>query len=384
MYVILDRALPRVGDGLKPVQRRIIYAMSDLGLSAASKYKKSARTVGDVLGKFHPHGDAACYEAMVLMAQPFSYRYPLVDGQGNWGSSDDPKSFAAMRYTEARLTRYAQMLLAELEQGTVDWAPNFDGTLREPKLLPARLPNILLNGASGIAVGMATDIPPHNAREIVAGCLRLLDNPKTTVARLCKDIPGPDYPTEAEIITPRAEIRKIYETGAGSLRMRATWEREEGDVIVTALPHQVSGAKVLEQIAAQIQAKKLPMVEDLRKYWSTHRNPLLLFPHTGRGHQTPQKVSQRMQEATSPMPYCSLQRLMLVARKELDLPHASVHTLRHCYATHLLESGASLHTIQALLGHKQINSTMVYLHLTHQSEQDALQLAEDLCRDLPR
>ncbi|HBE92039.1 MAG TPA: DNA topoisomerase IV subunit A, partial [Gammaproteobacteria bacterium] len=226
MYVILDRALPALADGLKPVQRRIVYAMSELGLNAAAKYKKSARTVGDVLGKFHPHGDSACYEAMVLMAQDFSYRYPLIDGQGNWGAQDDPKSFAAMRYTESRLTRYAQLLLAELGQGTVDWVPNFDGTLEEPSVMPARLPNMLLNGASGIAVGMATDIPPHNLKEVASACIRLLEEPKATVVDLCEHIQGPDYPTDAEIITPRADILSIYETGKGSLRMRATWEVE--------------------------------------------------------------------------------------------------------------------------------------------------------------
>jgi topoisomerase IV subunit A len=283
MYVILDRALPHIGDGLKPVQRRIIYAMSELGLSAASKYKKSARTVGDVLGKFHPHGDSACYEAMVLMAQPFSYRYPFVDGQGNWGSPDDPKSFAAMRYTESRLSPFAQLLLAELGQGTVDWVPNFDGTLEEPKMLPARLPNVLLNGGTGIAVGMATDIPPHNLREVAAACVHLLDNPKATVADLCEHIEGPDFPTEAEIITPRAELRKIYETGNGGVRMRARYEREGGDIIITALPYQVSGSKVLEQIAAQMNAKKLPMVEDLRDE-SDHEHPtrLVIQPRSSR------------------------------------------------------------------------------------------------------
>jgi topoisomerase IV subunit A len=283
MYVILDRALPHIGDGLKPVQRRIVYAMSELGLSATAKYKKSARTVGDVLGKFHPHGDSACYEAMVLMAQNFSYRYPLVDGQGNWGSPDDPKSFAAMRYTESRLTPYAQVLLAELGQGTVDWEPNFDGTLKEPSILPARLPNVLLNGTSGIAVGMATDIPPHNLREVAAACVHLLDAPKATTAELMMHLHGPDYPTEAEIITPAHELSKIYETGHGSVRMRAIYERENGDVIVTALPHQVSGAKILEQIAAQMQAKKLPMVEDLRDE-SDHENPtrLVIVPRSNR------------------------------------------------------------------------------------------------------
>ncbi len=283
MYVILDRALPHLGDGLKPVQRRIVYAMSELGLSAASKHKKSARTVGDVLGKFHPHGDSACYEAMVLMAQPFAYRYPLVDGQGNWGSPDDPKSFAAMRYTEARLAPYAAVLLTELGQGTVDWAPNFDGTLEEPVLLPARLPNVLLNGTTGIAVGMATDIPPHNLNEVVAACIALLDDRKLDIAGLCEYMPGPDFPTDAEIITPAEELRAIYETGHGSLRQRAVWERENGDIVVTALPHQVSGARVLEQIAQQMQAKKLSMVEDLRDE-SDHENPtrLIIVPRSNR------------------------------------------------------------------------------------------------------
>jgi topoisomerase IV subunit A len=283
MYVILDRALPFIGDGLKPVQRRIIYAMSELGLSAAAKFKKSARTVGDVLGKYHPHGDLACYEAMVLMAQPFAYRYPLVDGQGNWGSADDPKSFAAMRYTESRLTRFAQALLAELEMGTVEWMSNFDGTLEEPKTLPARLPHVLLNGTTGIAVGMATDIPPHNLREVVSACIHLLEEPKATVSQLCKHILGPDYPTEAEIITPKMDLRKIYETGNGGVRMRARWEKEDGEIIITALPHQVSGAKVLEQIAGQMQQKKLPMVEDLRDE-SDHENPtrLVISPRSNR------------------------------------------------------------------------------------------------------
>ena len=283
MYVILDRALPFIGDGLKPVQRRIIYAMSELGLSAGSKHKKSARTVGDVLGKFHPHGDSACYEAMVLMAQSFSYRYTLVDGQGNWGSPDDPKSFAAMRYTEARLTPYAQVLLAELGKGTVDWVPNFDGTLKEPSMLPARLPNLLLNGTTGIAVGMATDVPPHNLREVASACIRLLESPKSTLEELCEHIQGPDYPTEAEIITPREELMKVYETGGGSIRMRARYIREQGDVVITALPHQVSGAKILEQIAQQMQAKKLPMVEDLRDE-SDHENPtrLVIVPRSNR------------------------------------------------------------------------------------------------------
>lgn len=283
MYVILDRALPYIGDGLKPVQRRIVYAMSELGLHAAAKFKKSARTVGDVLGKFHPHGDTACYEAMVLMAQPFSYRYPLIDGQGNWGSSDDPKSFAAMRYTEARLTRYAQALLMELGQGTVDWIPNFDGTLEEPRTLPARLPNVLLNGSSGIAVGMATDIPPHNVREVVTACIRLLESPRTTIRDLCEHIQGPDFSSDAEIVTPKQEIQEIYETGTGSIRQRGTWEREDGNIIITALPYQVSGSKILEQIAGQMQTKKLPMVTDLRDE-SDHENPvrLVIEPRSNR------------------------------------------------------------------------------------------------------
>ncbi|AOV17233.1 DNA topoisomerase IV subunit A [Acidihalobacter aeolianus] len=283
MYVILDRALPHVGDGLKPVQRRIVYAMSELGLSATAKYKKSARTVGDVLGKFHPHGDTACYEAMVLMAQPFSYRYPLVDGQGNWGSQDDPKSFAAMRYTESRLSPYARLLLAELEQGTVDWVPNFDGTLNEPSLLPARLPNVLLNGATGIAVGMATDIPPHNLREVAAACVHLLEHPDADLQTLCGFVQGPDFPTEAEIVTPREELVALYASGSGSLRLRARWRMEEGDIVVDALPYQTSGAKVLEQIAAQMQAKKLPLVEDLRDE-SDHEQPtrLVITPRSAR------------------------------------------------------------------------------------------------------
>lgn len=283
MYVIMDRALPHIGDGLKPVQRRIVYAMSELGLDADSKHKKSARTVGDVLGKFHPHGDSACYEAMVLMAQPFSYRYTLVDGQGNWGAPDDPKSFAAMRYTEARLSRYSEVLLTELGQGTVDWVPNFDGTLNEPATLPARLPNLLLNGTTGIAVGMATDVPPHNLREVAAACVRLLDQPDATVEQLCEHVLGPDFPTEAEVITPRSDLLKIYETGRGSVRMRAVYRIEDGDIVVTALPHQVSGAKVLEQIAAQMQAKKLPMVADLRDE-SDHEHPcrIVIIPRSNR------------------------------------------------------------------------------------------------------
>ncbi|HEY3055044.1 MAG TPA: DNA topoisomerase IV subunit A [Thermoanaerobaculia bacterium] len=283
MYVILDRALPHIADGLKPVQRRIIYAMSELGLSNNAKFKKSARTVGDVIGKFHPHGDSACYEAMVLMAQPFSMRYPLVEGQGNWGSPDDPKSFAAMRYTEARLTRFSQTLLSELDQGTTEWGQNFDGTLREPKLLPSRLPHVLLNGASGIAVGMATDIPSHNLREVVSACIELLDDPTLNIAQITKHIKGPDFPTEAEIITPLSEIREMYKTGNGSIRQRARWEREEGDVVITALPFQVSGSKVMQQIAQQMQAKKLPMVDDIRDE-SDHENPtrIVLVPRSNR------------------------------------------------------------------------------------------------------
>ncbi|RYY76956.1 MAG: DNA topoisomerase IV subunit A [Gammaproteobacteria bacterium] len=285
MYVILDRALPHIGDGLKPVQRRIVYAMSELGLKSTAKFKKSARTVGDVIGKFHPHGDSASYEAMVLMAQPFSYRYTLVDGQGNWGSPDDPKSFAAMRYTESRLTKYSEILLEELGQGTVDWQPNFDGTLEEPVVLPARVPNVLLNGTTGIAVGMATDIPPHNLREVVNALVHLIDNPQAGVTDLCQHILGPDMPTEAEIISSREDLIKMYETGRGSVRMRAVWQKDEesGDIIVTALPHQVSGAKIMEQIAAQMQAKKLPMVADLRDE-SDHENPtrLVIVPRSNR------------------------------------------------------------------------------------------------------
>lgn len=283
MYVILDRALPHISDGLKPVQRRIIYAMSELGLNAQAKYKKSARTIGDVLGKFHPHGESACYEAMVLMAQPFSYRYPFVDGQGNWGSPDDPKSFAAMRYTEARLSPYANALLSELEAGTVEWIPNFDGTLEEPKLLPARLPNLLLNGTTGIAVGMATDIPPHNLREVVRACIHLLEDPNASIEEICQWIQGPDFPTEAEIITPKSELLKIYQSGVGTLRMRAVYKEENGDIIITALPHLVSGSKVLEQIADLMQAKKLPLVTDLRDE-SDHENPtrLVITPRSNR------------------------------------------------------------------------------------------------------
>jgi topoisomerase-4 subunit A len=283
MYVINDRALPNLGDGLKPVQRRIIYAMSELGLKASAKFKKSARTIGDVIGKFHPHGDSACYEAMVLMAQPFSYRYPLVDGQGNWGSPDDPKSFAAMRYTESRLQGYADVLLGELGQGTVDWKPNFDGTMDEPEMLPARLPNVLLNGGSGIAVGMATDIPPHNLREVANAAIHLLERPKATLEDLCEIVQGPDYPTEAELITPREEIVAMYRNGRGSLKARAVYVKEGDEIVVTALPFQVSGAKVLEQIAAQMQKKKLPMVVDLRDE-SDHENPtrIVIVPKSNR------------------------------------------------------------------------------------------------------
>ena len=283
MYVILDRALPHVGDGLKPVQRRIVYAMSELGLKSSAKYKKSARTVGDVIGKFHPHGDSAAYEAMVLMAQDFSYRYPLIDGQGNWGSADDPKSFAAMRYTESKLTKYADVLLGELGQGTVDWQPNFDGSLDEPMVLPAQVPNLLLNGTTGIAVGMATDIPPHNLREVVNATIHLLDHPDATIDALCGHIQAPDFPTDAEITTSPEEIRDIYRTGRGSIRMRAAWQREDGAVVLHALPYQVSGSKVLEQIAAQMQAKKLPMVSDLRDE-SDHEHPtrLVIVPRSNR------------------------------------------------------------------------------------------------------
>ena len=283
MYVILDRALPHIGDGLKPVQRRIVYAMSELGLKSTAKYKKSARTVGDVIGKFHPHGDSAAYEAMVLMAQPFSYRYPLVDGQGNWGSADDPKSFAAMRYTESKLSKYADVLLSELGQGTANWRPNFDATMDEPEILPARVPNVLLNGTTGIAVGMATDIPPHNLNEVVSACLHLLDNPKATVPDLMSYIKAPDFPTEGEITTSQADILNTYETGRGSVKMRAIWNKEDGDIIVTALPFQASGSKILEQIAAQMRNKKLPMVEDLRDE-SDHENPtrLIITPRSNR------------------------------------------------------------------------------------------------------
>ncbi|MBK1727329.1 DNA topoisomerase IV subunit A [Halorhodospira neutriphila] len=295
MYVILDRALPHVADGLKPVQRRIVYAMSELGLSAAAKYKKSARTVGDVLGKYHPHGDAACYEAMVHMAQPFTYRYPLIDGQGNWGSPDDPKSFAAMRYTEARLTPYARVLLGELGQGTVEWGPNFDGALQEPERLPARLPNVLLNGGSGIAVGMATDIPPHNLGEAVAACSHLIDRPEAPTAELCEHLPAPDFPTAAEVVTPRDELHRIYERGHGTVRARARWEyeREAAQIVVHALPYQVAGAKVMEQIAGQLQARKLPMVDDLRDE-SDHDQPVRIVVQLRSKRQDPERVMEHL------------------------------------------------------------------------------------------
>jgi topoisomerase-4 subunit A len=290
MYVILDRALPQIGDGLKPVQRRIIYAMSELGLSATSKPKKSARTVGDVIGKFHPHGDSACYEAMVLMAQNFSYRYPIVIGQGNWGSTDDPKSFAAMRYTESRLAPYAKSLLQELGQGTVDWAPNFDGTLKEPVVLPARLPNLLLNGTTGIAVGMSTDVPPHNLNEVTSALVHLLDKPKATVAELMKHIKGPDFPTGGELVSSKDDIREIYTTGSGTLRLRAAYKMEGTDIVITSLPHQISGAKIQEQIAAQMRAKKLPQVDDLRDE-SDHEDPTRLVISKKRGVNVDQLMS---------------------------------------------------------------------------------------------
>ena len=293
MYVILDRALPFIGDGLKPVQRRIVYAMSDLGLHATAKFKKSARTVGDVLGKFHPHGDSACYEAMVLMAQPFSYRYPLIDGQGNWGSQDDPKSFAAMRYTESRLTHYAKLLLDELDQGTVEWVPNFDGTLDEPKSLPARLPNVLLNGASGIAVGMATDIPPHNAREVIQACLQLLRKKSSTVEELCEYVKGPDFPTAAEIVSSREEILECYRTGLGGIRQRAKWTRQDNEIIITALPYQASGSKILEQLATQLKNKKLPMVSDIRDE-SDHENPTRLVVELSSKKQDADSLMQHL------------------------------------------------------------------------------------------
>ncbi|MCH9693109.1 MAG: DNA topoisomerase IV subunit A [Gammaproteobacteria bacterium] len=290
MYVILDRALPQIGDGLKPVQRRIVYAMSELGLSASSKPKKSARTVGDVIGKFHPHGDSACYEAMVLMAQGFSYRYPIVIGQGNWGSTDDPKSFAAMRYTESRLAPYAKSMLQELGQGTVDWAPNFDGTLKEPVVLPARLPNLLLNGTTGIAVGMSTDVPPHNLNEVASALVHLIDNPKATVTQLMKHIKGPDFPTGGELVSPAADIKEIYETGSGTLRLRASYKMEGSDIVITSLPHQISGAKLQEQIASQMRAKKLPQVDDLRDE-SDHEEPTRLVISKKRGVDVEQLMS---------------------------------------------------------------------------------------------
>ena len=283
MYVVLDRALPFIGDGLKPVQRRIVYSMSELGLNAGAKPKKSARTVGDVIGKYHPHGDSACYEALVLMAQPFSYRYPLIEGQGNFGSPDDPKSFAAMRYTESKLTPIAEVLLGELGQGTVDWTPNFDGTLEEPTWLPARLPHLLLNGTTGIAVGMATDVPPHNLNEIVSACIRLIDDPDATVADLCEHVRGPDYPTKAEIITAASDLRAMYENGTGSVRARAVWRKDNANIVIDALPYQVSPSKVIEQIAAQMRAKKLPWLEDIRDE-SDHANPVrvVLMPRSNR------------------------------------------------------------------------------------------------------
>jgi len=290
MYVILDRALPQIGDGLKPVQRRIIYAMSELGLSASSKPKKSARTVGDVIGKFHPHGDSACYEAMVLMAQPFSYRYPIVIGQGNWGSTDDPKSFAAMRYTESRLAPYAKSMLQELGQGTVDWAPNFDGTLKEPVVLPARLPNLLLNGTTGIAVGMSTDVPPHNLNEVASALVHLIENPKATVAQLMMHVKGPDFPTGGELVSSQDDITEMYTTGSGTLRLRASYKMEGTDIVVTSLPHQISGAKIQEQIAAQMRAKKLPQVDDLRDE-SDHEEPTRLVISKKRGVDVDQLMS---------------------------------------------------------------------------------------------
>ncbi len=283
MYVILDRALPFVGDGLKPVQRRIIYAMSELGLKSTAKFKKSARTVGDVLGKFHPHGDSACYEAMVLMAQPFSYRYPFIDGQGNWGAPDDPKSFAAMRYTESKLSRYADLLLSEINQGTVNWADNFDGSLQEPKNLPAQVPNLLLNGTSGIAVGMATDVPPHNLTEVMSACIALLDKPSMDLDSIMQIIRAPDYPTNADIVSSPADLRKIYETGHGSVKMRAIYQKEKGNIVIEALPFQTSGAKVITQIAAQMRRKKLPLVDDIRDE-SDHENPtrIVIVPRSNR------------------------------------------------------------------------------------------------------
>jgi len=311
MYVILDRALPHIGDGLKPVQRRIVYAMSELGLSAASKHKKSARTVGDVIGKYHPHGDSACYEAMVLMAQDFSYRYTIIDGQGNWGSTDDPKSFAAMRYTESRLAPYAKSLLQELGQGTVDWVPNFDGMLDEPVVLPARLPNLLLNGTTGIAVGLSTDVPPHNLREVASALVHLLDEPKATVAELMKHIKGPDFPTGGELVSPRDDIKEIYTTGGGTLRLRASYKIENGDIVITSLPYQVSGSKVLEQIAAQMRAKKLPQVDDLRDE-SDHEEPIRLVISRKRGVDVEQLMSHLFSTT-------SLERTVRVNMNVIDL-----------------------------------------------------------------
>jgi topoisomerase-4 subunit A len=311
MYVILDRALPQIGDGLKPVQRRIIYAMSELGLSAGSKPKKSARTVGDVIGKYHPHGDSACYEAMVLMAQDFSYRYTIIDGQGNWGSTDDPKSFAAMRYTESRLAPYARTLLQELGQGTVDWLPNFDGMLDEPVVLPARLPNLLLNGTTGIAVGLSTDVPPHNLGEVASALVHLLDEPKATVAQLMKHIRGPDFPTGGELVSPRDDIKEIYTTGGGTLRLRASYKVENGDIVITSLPYQVSGSKVLEQIAAQMRAKKLPQVDDLRDE-SDHEDPIRLVISRKRGVDVEQLMSHLFSTT-------SLERTVRVNMNVIDL-----------------------------------------------------------------
>ncbi|OOS25853.1 DNA topoisomerase IV subunit A [Moraxella porci DSM 25326] len=296
MYVIMDRALPHIADGLKPVQRRIVYAMSELGLKHTAKPKKSARTVGDVLGKYHPHGDIACYEAMVLMAQPFSYRYPLISGQGNWGSPDDPKSFAAMRYTEAKMSQYANTLLAELEQGTVDWQDNFDGSLTEPVTLPARLPNILLNGTTGIAVGMATDIPPHNLNEVVKACIRLLKNPDLSVKQLAQSIPAPDLPTTAEIITPKDELINMYETGRGSYKMRATYHidpNQKNLVVIDALPYQVSGNKIIEQIAKLMNDKKLPWVVDANDE-SDNTNPCRIVIELKKGKLDIDKIMSHL------------------------------------------------------------------------------------------
>ena len=275
MYVILDRALPNIGDGMKPVQRRILYAMSELGLNAGAKFKKSARTVGDVIGKFHPHGDSAAYEAMVLMAQSFSFRYPLVDGQGNWGTQDDPKSFAAMRYTESRLTAFANLLLDELKLGTVAWQPNFDGSLLEPTILPSKVPNILLNGTTGIAVGMATDIPSHNISEVIDACCHILENPKSTTKELMKHVKGPDFTNKSKIIASKEELFEIYDTGRGAFKMQANWTKEGNDIIVNALPHQASGSKILEQIADQMAKKKIPMIVDLRDE-GDHKEPIRL------------------------------------------------------------------------------------------------------------